>query len=244
VVALDDHKVQLHSTAVKYVAQEEERPFLDVLKSYGDNTWWKIMHCDEDGEWIRRAIRMGTLVISHDGSYMPDTSSTVSGAGILTHCTSTGNSLKIGLAEKSESASSYRGEILGGILAQLILRAATGGTACKNCEVKVHCDNRGVLSHGRDKDMRLKENQSQADALMCMKKLTRSNAAGTKHVWAKAHVKKERGKRKTMSQEHNDMDDELAKISLRLGVETGCFAASELPLEDVWLTREGKKDHG
>ena len=131
VVTLDDHKVRLHSTAVKYVSREEERSFLEVLKSYGDNTWWKIMHCDEEGEWIRRAIRMGTLVISHNGSYVPEKSSAVSGAGILAHCTSTGNSLKISLAKKSESASSYRGEILRGILAQLILRADTGGTACR-----------------------------------------------------------------------------------------------------------------
>ena len=139
-------------------------------------------------------------------------SSAVSGAEILAHCTSTGNSLKIGLAEKSESASSYRGEILGGILAQLILRAATGGTSYRNCDVKVHCDNRGVLSHGRNGDMRLKENQSQADALIRMKKLTRGNAVGTEHVWVKAQVKKERGKRKTLTQEHNDMVDEIAKI--------------------------------
>ena len=55
---------------------------------------------------------------------------------------------------------------------------------------------------------------------------------------------KERGKRKSMSQEHNDLVDELAKVSLQLGVQTGRFAASELPLEDVWLTREGKKITG
>ena len=160
VVGVDDHNVQLHSTAVKHVVREEGQSFLEVLKSYGDNTWRKIMHCDGNGDWIRRAIRMSTLVISHDGSYMPDKALTVSGAGILTCCTSTGNSLKIGIAERSESASSYRGEILGGILAQLILRAATGGTACSNCVVKVNCDNKGVLSHGRNRDMSLKENQS------------------------------------------------------------------------------------
>ena len=40
------------------------------------------------------------------------------------------------------------------------------------------------------------------------------------------------------------MVDELAKVSLRLGAKTGCFAASELPLEDVWLTREGEKITG
>ena len=83
---------------------------------------------------------------------------------------------------------------------------------------------------------------------MCMKKLTRGNAVGTEHVWVKAHVTKERGKRKTMSQEHNDLVDELAKVSLQLGVQTGRFAASEpaseLPLEDAWLTREGKKITG
>ena len=39
VVALDDQTVQLHSTTVKYVSQEEERSFLDTLRSYGDETW-------------------------------------------------------------------------------------------------------------------------------------------------------------------------------------------------------------
>ena len=74
-----------------------------------------------------------------------------------------------------------------------------------------------------------------------MKKLTRGNAVGTEHVLVKAHVQKERGKRKTLTQEHNDMVDEIAKVSLQLGVQTGCFAASELPLEGVWLTRDGEK---
>ena len=91
VVALDGQKVQLHSTAVKYVSREEERSFLDTLRSSGDETSREIMHCDDGGGWIRRATRMGILAISHDESYMPEKSSKVSGAGILAHCTYTGS---------------------------------------------------------------------------------------------------------------------------------------------------------
>ena len=135
---------------------------------------------------------MGTLMISHDGSYMPKKLTEISGAGVLVYCKMTGNSLKVGIAEKSGSASSYRGEILDGILARLILRAATGRSSCGNCVAKVHCDNKGVLSHGRSDVMRSKENRSQADALVQMKKFTEDNAVGTDYVWVKAHVKRRR----------------------------------------------------
>ena len=127
------------------------------------------------------------------------------------------------MAEKSGSASSYRGEILGSILAQLVLRAATGKTSCGNCVVKVHCDNKGVLSHGNSDIMRLKENQSQADALVQMRKLQEDNAVDTDYVWVKAHMKKEKGKRQTIEQKYNDMVDKIAKASINEGLETGNF---------------------
>lgn len=107
--------------------------------------------------------------------------------------------------------------------------------------VKVHCDNKGVLCHGRRDEMRLKENQSQADALVRMKKLTKENTVGTYYVWVKAHVKQERGKRKSIGHEHNDVVDE---ISLQIGLRTDQFASTELPLEDVWLTLDGAKITG
>ena len=116
-----------------------------------------------------------------------------------------GEVIKIGLAEESESASSYRGEILGEVLAQLILRVATVGTACSNCVVEIYCGDKGVLCHGQDRDMRMKENQAQADGLWSMKKLTQANAVGIEHVWVKAHVDKKKGRPRTMKQVHNDM---------------------------------------
>ena len=158
---------------------------------------------------------------------MLDELSTVSGTDVFSFCNSTEDSLKIGLAEKSESASSYKREIFGGVLAQLILKVATGGTACRNCAVKVCCGKKGVLYHGRDGDMkvkidhsqadgywRIKNDQSQVDGLWRTKKLTRENVVGTKYVRVKANVKKERDKNKTLEQEYNDMVDEIAKDSL------------------------------
>lgn len=62
-----------------------------------------MLHRDDDGEQIRRGRRMGTLVISHDPSYMPDKLKVVSGAGILIFCKAIGKSLSRGLAEKSNN---------------------------------------------------------------------------------------------------------------------------------------------
>ena len=81
--------------AREYELVNEERTFLEVLKSYGDDTWWKLMHCDDEETWIRRAIRIGTLMISHDRSYMPGKPQTVSGAGVLAFCNATRKSLKL-----------------------------------------------------------------------------------------------------------------------------------------------------
>ena len=130
------------------------------------------------------------------------------------------------------------------MIAQLILRAATEGTACGNCVVRVHCDNKGVLCHSLNKDMRLKENQAQADGIWCMKKLMRGNAVSTENVWVKAHVKTSKGCQKTMEQKHNHIVDAIAKASVGEGLRTGNYATSEMPLEDVWFSVNGKKVAG
>ena len=96
---LNNDQVQLHSTKLRAGNLVAKRSFVETLTSYGHESWWELMHCNEDGEWIRRAIPMGTLAISHDGPYMPDKSSVVLGAGVFEYCTATEKSLKIGLVE-------------------------------------------------------------------------------------------------------------------------------------------------
>ncbi len=74
-------------------------------------------------------------------------------------------------AEKSESAGSYRGEILGGIMTQLILRAAAIGYKGKIPRVGADCDNNGVVTHGNTPHIPLTANQTQADLLRVYKNL-------------------------------------------------------------------------
>ena len=80
---------------------------------------------------------------------MLDKLPTVSGAGDLTFCKTREKSLEVGLAKKSSSPSSYREEILGSVLAQLILRVTTRGTTRSNYVAKVNRDNTGISCHGR-----------------------------------------------------------------------------------------------
>ena len=64
------------------------------------------------------------------------------------YCTIAKKRCKCTWAEKSESAGSYWGEILGGIMTQLILRAAATGYKGKIPRVGADCNNMGVVTHG------------------------------------------------------------------------------------------------
>ena len=77
---------------------------------------------------LDKELERETLVISHDGSYMSDKSKVMAGAGLIVHYTAFGKYVRCGLVETFDNDSSYRGEVLGGILSQLVLKAATGST--------------------------------------------------------------------------------------------------------------------
>ena len=118
---------------------------------------------------------MGTLAIVHDGSYMPHVSESVCSAAVMIYCTRTKQQAKGSIVERSSSADNYRGEILGGIMIQLILRAASRRLSSPYRPASIHCDNLGVVNHGNNPSRRLPEKQSQADALRSFKQLTLAN---------------------------------------------------------------------
>ena len=101
---------------------------------------------------------MGTLMISHDDSLCQENPKNLTAAVLIVHCKMTGYYFDCQIVEILDSMSSYRGDILESILTQLVLRTVTGGTACENYVLKDYCDNKGVLYHGDDKDMTLKNN--------------------------------------------------------------------------------------
>jgi hypothetical protein len=68
-------------------------------------------------------------------------------------------------AEQSTSAGPYHGEILGGVMTQLILHAAASTYHDRIPLAMVDCDNNGVVSHRNNPFLSLPTNQSQADLL-------------------------------------------------------------------------------
>jgi hypothetical protein len=91
---------------------------------------------------------MGSLVIIHDGSYLKKIPADICLAAVMIFCTITGSLCKCTIAEQLPSAGSYRGEVLGAILAQLILHAAIQGQMGPYPVIMEDCDNLGIVWHG------------------------------------------------------------------------------------------------
>jgi hypothetical protein len=84
------HKIDLHSTcSLKHRTHTPTDPFLTKLRKGLQNQIWHGSTFDEDGEWIVRAIERGTLLIVHDGSYMPQMDKSICSAGIVLLCIQT-----------------------------------------------------------------------------------------------------------------------------------------------------------
>ena len=79
---------------------------------------------------------------------MPDLSTEICSAAVMIYCTATGFSAKGAIVESTFNAYNYRGKILGGMLLQLILRAASQDRSVEYQPVVIHCDNKGVVNHG------------------------------------------------------------------------------------------------
>jgi len=122
---INDHTVTLHSTAS--IPRELSQPtaFWDVLCSFENQTLWRDFRCDGDGSWIHRGLLMGLLVIVHDGSFMSKVAKDVRSAGFIIYCMATKQTAKGTVVERSPDADNYRSKILGGIMVQLVLRAAS-----------------------------------------------------------------------------------------------------------------------
>ena len=96
--------------------------FWPVLRSFPNQSLWSSFTCDGDGEWLRRGLRLGSLVVVHDGSYMPHVDRTICSAAFIIYCTHSRLRAKGAVVECTPSADNYRGEILGGLMVQLITR--------------------------------------------------------------------------------------------------------------------------
>jgi hypothetical protein len=129
-----------------------------------------------------------SLIIIHDGSYMKDISPLISSAATMIYCTVAKIQCKCTWAEKSESAGSYRGEILGGIMTQLILKVAATGCKGKIPSIGEDCNNNGVITHGNTPHIPLPTNQTQTNLLRVFKNLVLSQTFTVKYKYVQSHA--------------------------------------------------------
>jgi hypothetical protein len=158
-------QVLLHSSAAAATPPVVSLGFEYNLRSYGKKSLWRSLDYDGDGSWILGGMINRSLIIIHDGSYMKDISPLISSAAMMIYCTVAKKQCKCTWVEKSESAGSYRGEILGGIMTQLILKAAATGYKGMIPSVGADCNNNGIVTHRNTPHIPLPTNQTQTELL-------------------------------------------------------------------------------
>ena len=86
-----DGTLFMHSTSSLYEAGPPQcTPFLAQLKAGSQPRLWNSSVIDEDGDWIPVAAQNNSLIIVHDGSYMPDLDPSICSAALVLFCTKTG----------------------------------------------------------------------------------------------------------------------------------------------------------
>jgi hypothetical protein len=129
----------------------------------------------------------GSLVIVHDRSFMKEISPYISSAAVMIYCKKTRKVCKCTIAEQFQSAGSYRGERLGGVVTQLILRAAVQGRMGSYPLTFEDCNNDGVVKHGNKPFRPLSSTQMNADVLQIMKGLILDHPFSLKFLYAASH---------------------------------------------------------
>ncbi len=159
-------QVLLHSLVPGFISPRRISRFEHVIKSFANQSLWLSLDYNGDGSWNLDGILAQSQVIIHDGSYMKEVSPSISSAVTMTYCTIAKARCNCTWATQSTSAGSYHGEILGGVLMQLILNAAASKCHDAIPLVVVDCDNNGVVSHGNKPLHPFSTNQSKADILL------------------------------------------------------------------------------
>ena len=172
---------------------------------------------------------------------MQETSTIICSAGVVMYCKISRCWLKLSIAEKSDAASNYRGELLGAVMTLLILRAAMASeNTVTRAQQVILCDNRGVISHGNSPHQSLPEKQKQADLIRLMKLLSSTNKFHPKWEWVEGHAVERKGWRcSTLAERLNHQADILAKDSLVSAIAGGSVMEGDFPFEPTRFKLSG-----
>ena len=134
----------------------------------------KDLHCDFESsvEWFLSSLSHGSLVWVTDGSHSPTSSPNICGAGWIVKDVTTDRRWACSFYEVSESANSYRTELLGLLsIHMFVLALSKYFELLSQSTVKLCCDNKGALRTSSRKLIRIRPTSKCADILRCFRSL-------------------------------------------------------------------------
>jgi hypothetical protein len=201
------------------------------------------MQIAHDGEWVIQAIENGTLLIAHDGSFMPHKNKSLCSTGIVLFCTQTCQIGTIKLCERTcpLTASNYRGKLIGVMITSHILRVMSSYSSSTKV-THIYCDNMGVIHHASHPDSSTSSKQSQADVLMVFT----NSLAISSLKWQYHHVHSHLDDISEFSdlslpEQLNVLADNLAKEALLEAIDTSRFCKPLYPNEYMTVAIGDKK---
>jgi hypothetical protein len=176
---------------------------------------------------------------------MKEVSQHICSAAVMIYCTSTCTICKCTIAENSPSAGSYRGEILGAILTQLILGAAVSGRIGPYPIVTEDCNNEGVVKHGNTPRRTLSSTQPHADVIRVLKRYITNQPFSLKFMYVASHTDDiKRWKDCTLKERINIKVDLLAKRAILAGHASNIFFDGIFSSEEFRVYTKNKKVTG
>ncbi len=188
IIYSQQNQVLVHSSISIPLLLVPKIGFKQNLRYLSNHTLWLSLDFDGNGSWILDGMINRSLIIIHDGLYMKEIPPLISSAATMIYCTKTRAQCKCTWAEQSDSTGAYHGEILGGIMTQLILWAAAAGYQGSIPRVGADCDNNGVVIHGNSPNTLLSTNQTQANLLWVFKNLVAMQKNSIKYKYVQSHA--------------------------------------------------------
>jgi hypothetical protein len=175
---------------------------------------------------------------------MPDLDPSICSAAVVVTCTKSGRVGRIQVCEKTDaiSASNYRAEIIGGLLASHILRTLDSLITEGTTGAQIYCDNLGVVHHAHHPYRTLSERQAQADVLSVFV----NNLRNTTIKWDYQHVYGHLDdhipfEALSLPQQLNVIADGLAKDAITNAIKTKRYCQPEYPRETIRVYCDGRK---
>lgn len=245
VTLLTDGTISLHSyTSFRVAELTHHKSFLERLTAGSQSRLWDSLVIDDNGDWIPTAALNESLVMVHDGSYMPELDPSICSAALAILCLQTGKMGRLKMCEKTDpsSATNYRAEIIGGLLASHVLHTIDSILPVSKTRVHIYCDNLGVVNHAQHPHRPLHEKQAQSDVLTVFLQ----NLHRTRIQWEYHHVYGHLDDTTsfhslTIPQQLNVITDCMAKEAIREAKRMNKYCLPLYPNENIRVSIGGRK---